>query len=85
MQFLGRQSSARPQHNRHLNKPSVNNKQNMAALSKEQINQLIDLKNEAEDCVKQLDTIFHHMRRIDTKKAAHLKRLIGKLKTWCDT
>ncbi|WP_292574544.1 hypothetical protein [Methylomonas sp.] len=39
----------------------------MAALSKEQINQLIDLKNEAEDCVKQLDTIFHHMRRIERK------------------
>lgn len=57
----------------------------MAAPSKEQINQLIALKNEAESCLKQLVVIFHHMRRIDTKKASHLKRLIGKLKTWCDT
>ena len=57
----------------------------MAELTKDQILSLIDLKNEAEDCQKRLDAIFKEMRKIDSKKASHLKRIIGKLKTWYKT
>jgi len=57
----------------------------MAELTKDQILSLIDLKNEAEECQIRLDAIFKEMRKIDSKKASHLKRIIGKLKTWYKT
>ncbi|MDO9163490.1 MAG: hypothetical protein Q8N35_00865 [Methylococcaceae bacterium] len=57
----------------------------MAELTKDQIHALIDLKNDAEDCQKKLDAIYKEMNKIDSKKASHLKRIIGKLKTWYET
>lgn len=57
----------------------------MAELTKDQIHALIDLKNDAEVCQKKLDAIFKEMNKIDAKKASHLKRIIGKLKTWYET
>ncbi|MDD2800379.1 MAG: hypothetical protein PHC94_09335 [Methylobacter sp.] len=57
----------------------------MTELTKDQIHALIDLKNDAEDCQKKLDTIHKEMSKIDSKKASYLKRIIGKLKTWCET
>jgi hypothetical protein len=57
----------------------------MVEFTKEQIHSLINLKNEAEDCQKKLSAIFNEMKAIDSKKASHLNRIIGKLKTWCVT
>jgi hypothetical protein len=57
----------------------------MAELNKDQIHTIIDLKNDAEVCAKKLEAIFMEMNKIDPKKASHLKRIIGKLKTWYGT
>ena len=57
----------------------------MAELTKDQIHTVIVLKNDTEDSVKKLEAIFKEMNKIDPKKASHLKRIIGKLKTWCGT
>ena len=57
----------------------------MTELTKDQIHALIGLKNDAEECLKKLDAIFKEMNKIDAKKASHLKRNIGKLKTWYET
>ncbi|WP_161808453.1 hypothetical protein [Methyloglobulus morosus] len=57
----------------------------MAKLTKDQIHTAIVLKNGAEDCQKKLDALFKETNKIDPKKASQLKRIIGKLKTWCVT
>ena len=57
----------------------------MAELTEDQINALIELKNETEACAKQLEGIYKEVKKIDSKKASYLKRIVGKLKTWHGT